>query len=209
MVRLDKDIQKNLTFHLSNLEESDYNDEDDTTLGPIPQEEILLSNPDEEPKMKLYRSEEFKKFLRNYLLHKHKVTREKIGNKYSEKVYRSMFYKNIAPSKTVNLYEKVLYHPDVTEVDYAYIKSKMDNFPKYVFYNQIGCFGLMSLLFFKTSFGTFIKQNAFVGAMLLGAIPIGVLLGTQKMNNYLLSTRMKTMGLAKKYNVSDRPLLNF
>jgi len=207
MSRLDKDIQKNLSLHLSNLEESDYQDEDDASMAAMAQEDILFSNPNDEPKMKLYRSEEFKKFLRGYLLHKHKITREKITNKYSEKVYRSMFEKNISASKSINLYEKIMYHPDVTEFDYKYIRAKQENFPKYVLYNQIGCFVLMSLIFYRTPLGPFVRENAHVGAIMLGALPIGVLLGTQKLNNYLLNTRMKTMGLASKYNVSDKPVL--
>ena len=208
MVRLiDRDTQKNLSVHLSNLDESDYEDEDDSSMAMAKEEDILFVNPAEEPKMRLYRSEEFKKFLKGYLLHKHNITREKVTNKYSEKVYRSMFDKNISASKSINLYEKIMYHPDVTEFDYKYIRAKMDNFPKYVLYNQIGCFLVMSMIFYKTPLGPFVRENAHIGAMMLGAIPISVLLGTQKLNNYLLNKRMKTMGLTNKYNVSDRPIL--
>jgi len=203
MSRLDRGLKNDLSFHLNDLEESDYLDEDASTSLTALDNLLTGEIAEGEPKMTLYKNEEFKKFLREYLLKKHNIKKEKMSNKYCEKVYRSMYSKNVMPKKSVNLYEKILYHPDVTETDYRYVQNKMSNFGKYVLYNQIGCFALITFLFYKTPFGEFARANTAIGALILGGMPLGVLLGTQKLNTFLLNRRLRLIGMEKKYNITQ------
>jgi len=202
MSSLDKGLKGSLSSHLSDLDVSDYADEDDLA-SPIPENLLTSEISETDPKMMLYKDEAFKKFLKDYLLKKHNIKKEKISNKYCEKVYKSMYYKNVMPKKSVNLYEKVLYHPDVTETDYQYIQTKMNDFGKYILYNQVGCFALVTLLFNKTSFGHYARTNTAVGAIILGTVPLAVLFGTQKLNTFLLNRRLKLMGMQKKYGINQ------
>ena len=198
MSRLEKGIRNELASHLNNLEDIDYEDDDTPDLLG---EDLLLGKALNEDKMRLYRTPEFKQFLRDFLENKHKIKKEKVSNKYSEKVYRSMYSKIVLPNRAMNLYTKVFYHPDVTETDYNYIKNKTNNFKKYVIYNQIGCFLLVGLLFYKTSFGNTVRNNPLFGAITLGVVPFVTLIGTEKMNMYLLDRRLRMMGLPAKYGI--------
>lgn len=202
MSRLDKGLLKDLSTHLGKLEESDYEDNDNEEVSTLP-EKLLFPDLQGEPQMRLYRNEEWKKFLRGFLENRHNIKKEKISNKYSEKVYRNMYSKNVLSNKTLDLYTKVLYHPDVTEIDYNYIQGKMSDFPKYVFYNQIGTFLLIGFTFYTTSLGEFVRSNPVFGAVILGLTPMTVLLGTQKLNSYLLNRRLKLMGMPNKYNLTN------
>lgn len=198
MSRLEKGIRNELATHLNNLEDIDYEDDDTPDLTS---EDLLLHQIHNEDKMRLYRTPEFKQFLRDFLENKHKIKKEKLSNKYCEKVYRSMYSKIVLPNRAMNLYAKVFYHPDVTETDYNYIKTKTDNFKKYVIYNQVGCFLLVGFLFYKTNLGLTLRNNPMFGAITLGTLPFLTLIGTEKMNMFLLNRRLRLMGLPAKYDL--------
>jgi hypothetical protein len=198
MKAFDQDFYLQMTNHLNSLEESDY-DEDDS--GLVIGETNQLTEISEENKAKLFTTPEFKNFLQSYLKKKYNKEKQKITNKYSERIYRNMYAKNVLTNRDINLFTKVMYHPDVTKTDYEYIREKLAGFPKVIFYNEAALFLVMGYCYFKTSFGGFVRKNPIAGAAILGLSPMTVLLGTQKLNAYLLNYKLRSMGLLEKYNL--------
>ena len=97
MSSLSKSLYKDLTVRLEELEASDYEENED--LDPTSSEELFFTDIQSETKIRLYRDEKFKAFLKGYLKTKHNIQKDKITNKYSEKVYRNMYNKNVSPNK--------------------------------------------------------------------------------------------------------------
>src|SRR5688500_10442377 len=94
---LTKNLKADLASHLINLEDVDVEEIEEVEISTP--EKLYTSDIQDEAKMKLYRNAEFKKFLQGFLEKKHNIKKEKIKNRYSEKVYRSMYTKNVLPNK--------------------------------------------------------------------------------------------------------------
>jgi hypothetical protein len=196
----ESDFYLQMVNHLNRLEDEEYSDNpDDVPLFDPTQ----ISPIKDEPKVKLYLSPDFKNFLKSYAEKRTGKKKEKISNKFSEKIYRKMYEANVLPNEDINLFTKVLYHPDVSTTDYTYIREKIANFPKYIIYNEIGLFTLMGFAFFKSSFGLYAKTNPIIGATIMGLAPMTVLLGTQQLNSFMLNRRMKDLSLDEKYKIKN------
>ncbi len=194
----DQDFYLQLTNHLNALEESDYEEKDEGFIVGEPNQILQIKD---ENKVKLYQAADFKNFLKSYLKKKYNKEKEKITNKYSERIYRNMYIKNVLTNHNINLFTKVMYHPDVTKTDYEYIRERIAGFPKIILYNQIALFLIMGYSYYKTSFGNLVRKNPIAGAAIMGLSPMALLLGTQKLNAVMLNKRMRKMGFLEKYNL--------
>lgn len=155
-----------------------------------------------ETQQKLYTSFEFKKFLKEYVEGKFNIKKDNIADEYSEKIYRRMYDKGLARFNN-NLFTKVMYHPDVTKTDYEFIRDSRAKFPKHVIYNELACFMIMMMVYYKSPLGKKMKQNMKFGLIVLGSAPLVVLFGTQKLNTTLLNRKIKKMNLHSKYNIKN------
>ena len=187
------------TLPAHEFEENDHSFEvTKPTFSAVPDSVIAT-----ETKKKLYASQEFKKFLNEYLERKFKVKKENMSNEYSERIYRRMYDKGLRDNSDSNLFTRVMYNPDVTKSDYKFLKDKRREFPKYVFYNEIGCFVLIGAIYYKTPIGDMIKKNMLLGGTLIGLAPLVTLFGTQKLNSVLLNRKVRELDLHKKYGVKS------
>jgi len=154
-----------------------------------------------ETKKKLYASQEFKKFLKEYIEKKFSLKKENISDEYSERIYRRMYDKGLRDNSYANLFTRVMYNPDVTKSDYKLLKDRRRDFPKYVIYNELGCFVLILAVYYKTPIGALIKKNMLLGGTMIGLAPLVVMFGTQKLNSVLLNRKVRELNLHTKYNV--------
>jgi hypothetical protein len=198
-MKADSEFFLQIAEHLNKLDDEEHFEERENSNLFDPTE-IIPSK--DEPKVKLYENEDFKAFLKNYIAKKYNKKKEKITNKYSEQLYRKMYKAYVVPNYNMNLYSKIMYNPDVSITDYNYIGDKISKFPKLIIYNQIGLFSVLGYCYFKTSFGMFVKSNPLSGAIVLGLSPMTLLLGTQKLNDFLLNKKMRDLGLDEKYHLA-------
>ena len=198
----DSEFYLQLVNHLYSLNDSDFEEDPFNidaivpTFSVIP--EVTIAN---ETKKKLYSSSEFKRFLREFIERRFKVKKDRITDAYSEKIYRKIYDRDLVKNASYNTFTKIMYHPDVTKSDYELIRDKRARFPKYVLYNEVGCFTLMIMAYYGTSLRKKVKANPILGGAMLGAAPIIVLFTTQKMSSVLLDMRVRQMNLHTKYGI--------
>jgi len=200
----DSEFYLQLVNSLNTLPASEFEENHDSfeiakpTFSVVPDSMIAT-----ETKKKLYASEEFKKFLKEYIEKKFDLKKEKIPSEYSERIYRKMYDKGIRDNSNANLFTRVMYNPDVTKSDYKYLKDRRRQFPKYVIYNELGCFVLIGAVYYKTPIGGWIKKNMLAGGTLIGLAPLVVMFGTQKLNSILLNRKVRELNLHTKYGVKS------
>jgi len=201
MKLFDSEFYLQLVNSLNKLPDHDFEENSQqTTISPSFSaiSENIISN---EPKKKLYNSKEFKKFLSDYIEKKFKQKRENISNEFSERVYREMYEKGLKESPDANIFTKVMYNPDITKSDYEYLREKRAKFPKYIIYNEVGCFILIMAIYYKTPIRNWIKKNMLWGGIGIGLAPLVTLFATQKLNAVLLNRRVRKLNLHTKYGI--------
>jgi len=201
MKLFDSEFYLQLVNSLNKLSEIDFEENSHHTVTSPTFTVVSDTLTTQEPKKKLYNSLEFKKFLNDYMDRKYKQKRETLSDEFSERIYRQMYEKGLRENPDANMFTKVMYNPDITKSDFKYLREKRANFPKYVFYNEIGCFISILAIYYKTPIGSWIKKNMLLGGIGIGLAPLVTLFATQKLNAVLLNRKVRKLNLHTKYGI--------
>jgi len=194
----DSKFYESLTSHLNTLNDPEYfQDEDEVFFQNDP---TAITDIHNDTKLKLYQAEPYKKFLKDFMLKKHNKV-PKLTNKYCEKVYRKMYEYHINNVKRYRIYEKIMYHPDVTISDYDFLISKLKSWETRIFYVEVAFFGGLLYGYYKTPLGNSMRRHPLITATVFGLFPIVSVYGLIGMNRVLFDRKVTQMGLKDKYHI--------
>ncbi|CAD8073080.1 unnamed protein product [Paramecium sonneborni] len=149
----------------------------------------------EAQKAKLWTKPDFQSHLLVYtkLKYNKELTTEKLS---SYRVYKKLYNDNIKNSKDLSIYEKVLFHPDLTQIDYEYIQEENRKVVRNAGIIEISAIGGLGFCYFKTNLK---NKKGFYGVFMLA--PAFVLYGAYTFEKYRFQRKLYNVELDKKYNI--------
>ncbi|CAD8133418.1 unnamed protein product [Paramecium pentaurelia] len=149
----------------------------------------------EAQKAKLWTKPDFQSHLLVYtkLKYNKELTTEKLS---SYRVYKRLYNDKIKNSKDLTIYEKVLFHPDLTQLDYEYIQEENRKVVKNAGIIEITAIGGLGYCYFKTNLR---NKKGFYGVFMLA--PAFVLFGGYTFEKYRFLRKLYNVELDKKYNI--------
>ncbi|CAD8069724.1 unnamed protein product [Paramecium primaurelia] len=149
----------------------------------------------EAQKAKLWTKPDFQSHLLVYtkLKYNKELTTEKLS---SYRVYKRLYNDKIKNSKDLTIYEKVLFHPDLTQLDYEYIQVENRKVVRNAGIIEITAIGGLGYCYFKTNLR---NKKGFYGVFMLA--PAFVLFGGYTFEKYRFLRKLYNVELDKKYNI--------
>ncbi|CAD8175886.1 unnamed protein product [Paramecium octaurelia] len=149
----------------------------------------------EAQKAKLWTKPDFQSHLLVYtkLKYNKELTTEKLS---SYRVYKRLYNDKIKNSKDLTIYEKVLFHPDLTQLDYEYIQEENRKVVKNAGIIEITAIGGLGYCYFKTNLR---NKKGFYAVFMLA--PAFVLFGGYTFEKYRFLRKLYNVELDKKYNI--------
>lgn len=194
----DSDLMIKVAAYLNNVENPDHIETEGYSVSP---ETVPVKNIKDEEKIKLYAKKKFEDFLKDYLQQKFNKKEEKLSKEFCEKIYRGTYAKYYENNPSTTSYMRVMYHPDATVADYAYIAEKIGNFNKNILRGEAALFIALGLIYYKSPFRKTLKSNPALTGLMFGVTPAVGYLCINYGNQWLLDRRVRNLGLLDKYQI--------
>lgn len=136
-----------------------------------------------------------------YLQNKYGKNKLQITNLFAAKVYKKMYFENIAKNPNIKPFDKIYAHPKITLADHDFLATKKNDQNRYVFSSICLSLAFALGLYYKTGFGQFLRENSLHSALFFTVLPVGSCGISYKYYSWQIEKTLQKAGLHEKYSI--------